>query len=439
MLLLPRPASPVVSVWAWYRVGSKNELPGTTGSAHWLEHMLFKGSAKYPVGAIDQAIISVGGVLNAFTDVDFTAYFATVPREHLSVPLDIESDRMTGATIPSPEIDRERSVVLSEREGNENHPGFRVEEELFHLAFREHPYQWDALGSVQDIKGMGRDPLYSFYRRFYGPRNSTLVVVGGFDLPSLDREVARRFGGLKGEDADPVVKVVEPPQRGERRSTLRGPGSTPLVRIGWRSAPVSDPRSSAQMMLDLYLGGETSLYSTGGFRGAREHPNARLYQSLVDRGLAVRAGSDWPPRIHPSLFSLFAQAAPGVSTAKLEETLLAEAERLTKVPLPSKELREIKERLRRGALLGWEGSTRSAFRLGFFRCLGSLSLDPQIFRRALALTPGDLQEEARRLFRDDSRIVVRYEVENEGSRGSGSSSKSKVAARTGSSDLGGAA
>ncbi len=414
VLLVPRASSPVVSVWVWYRVGAKNEAPGTTGAAHWLEHMLFKGSRRYRVGEMDRAIVEAGGILNAFTDADFTGYFSTVPREHLAAPLDIEADRMTGATIPSDEIDRERSVVLSEREGNENHPIFRVEEEIYGLAFREHPYRWDALGSVQDIRSMDREALYSFYRRYYGPDNATLVVAGGFDLPSMVREVDRRFSGIRAKVADPRVKVVEPPQRGERRAALRGPGSTPIVRIGWRAPGVGDPRASALLLLDLHLGGENSLYPTGGFRGAREHPTARLYQALVDKGLAVRAGSDWPPRIHPGLFSLFAQAAPGVKGDRLEEALLEESRRLTRTLLTPQELRRLKERLIRGASLAWEGSTRTAFRLGFFRTLGNLAWDRQIFRRALTIRPTDLRDAARELFLDASRNVVRYEVDPAG-------------------------
>ncbi len=168
VLLAPKRSSPTASVWVWYRVGSKNEHPGITGASHWVEHMLFQGSPHYPKGAVDRAVVRVGGTLNAFTDSDFTAYFTTVPRDHLKVPLDIEADRLTQATIADKEVDRERTVVLSEREGNENWPEFRVEEELYELAFRQHPYRWDALGFRADIEAMNgthlREYLPSFLR-----------------------------------------------------------------------------------------------------------------------------------------------------------------------------------------------------------------------------------------------------------------------------------
>ena len=126
VVLAPIPASPTASVWVWYRVGSKNERPGITGASHWVEHMLFEGSPRYAKGEMDRAVVSVGGELNAFTDTDFTAYLTTVPREHLDVPLDIESDRMTRALISDEEVARERTVIHSEREGAENWPEFRV-------------------------------------------------------------------------------------------------------------------------------------------------------------------------------------------------------------------------------------------------------------------------------------------------------------------------
>ncbi len=410
--LLARPQSPVVSSWVWYRVGSKNETPGATGAAHWLEHMLFKGSRNYAVGAIDRAIVEAGGNLNAFTDTDFTAYFITVPRQHALLPLRIESDRMTGATIPAPEVDKEREVVLSEREMNENHPVFRVEEEIFALAFHEHPYHWDPLGYAQDIRRITRDELYRFYRRFYGPANASLVLAGGFDPGEIRREIQKRFGAISHETEDPRVPTEEPPQRGERRTTLRGPGSTPLVRIGWRVPSVLSPTAARFLMLDLYLGGEIPLYPSGTSWGrSREHPSARLYQALVDTGLAVSAGSDWRPRVHPSLFSVWAQAAPGVSLDRLEEAVRAEVDRVRRRRVDPGEMARLRAKLVQGARMGWEGSTRSGFRLGYFWALGGRHLDRSVLRECLRLSPGDIREAAEEIFQDDRATVVRYEVE----------------------------
>ncbi|MGD0250474.1 MAG: pitrilysin family protein [Thermoplasmata archaeon] len=409
-MLASAPASPTASVWVWYRVGSKNEWPGITGASHWVEHMLFQGSPRYKKGEIDRAVVSVGGELNAFTDSDFTAYFSTVPREHLSVPLDIESDRMTRALISDGEVARERTVIHSEREGNENWPEFRVEEELYQLAFRVHPYRWDALGRREDIERLTAEELRNYYRRFYGTRNAILVVSGGFDRSEIAAEVRARFSSLPPTGDDVSVREVEPSPRGERRSELSGPGTTPYLQIGWRSPALYDPETPATMLLDTVLGGETRLFAAGsGWGRAPEHPSARLYRALVDTGLAVRATSEWRPRYYPGLFTVQAQAAAGVSLDRLEREIEAVVDRLARRGPTTTEMNDIRTKVRRGAALAYEGASRTAFRLGYFSVLRSPEYEDEVFRSVLCVTADQVRERARTLFRPESRVVVRYE------------------------------
>ncbi|EQD29312.1 peptidase M16 domain-containing protein, partial [mine drainage metagenome] len=263
------PASPTVSVWVWYRIGSRQEWPGITGASHWIEHMLFQGSPRYEKGAIDRAIIEVGGTLNAFTDSDFTAYLCTVPRAHWEIPLDIESDRMTRARLDDAEVERERTVVLSEREGNENWPQFRVEEELYQLAFRHHPYRWDALGRREDIERIAPAELREYYRRYYGPKNATLVVAGDLDPDPLRAEIERRFSEIPAAGELPGPLPPEPEARGERRAILHGPGTTPYLEVGWRAPALDSPDTPALMALDALLGGEVPLFHPGWVGGHR--------------------------------------------------------------------------------------------------------------------------------------------------------------------------
>jgi zinc protease len=410
VLLAPQASSPTASVWVWYRVGSKNEWPGITGASHWVEHMLFEGSPRYAKGEIDRAVLKVGGELNAFTDTDFTAYFTTVPRDHLSVPLAIEADRMTRAAITDEEVARERTVIHSEREGNENWPEFRVEEELFQLAFRVHPYRWDALGRRRDIEEMTAEQLREYYRRFYGPKNAVLVVVGGFDSRKTEAEVRRRFSKLPAWGDDVEVRDVEPPPNGERRSTLGGPGTTPYIQVGWRSPALTDPTTPATLVLDTILGGESRVFSAGmGWRGRREHPTARLYRALVDTGLAVRATSGWNPRFYPSLFTVQAQAARGITANRLEHAVESVIDRLARDGPTSKEMSDVKTRIRRGAALAYEGATLTGFRLGYFATLRSLKLEDELYRSLLRVSSRAVRDQARALFRPEARVVVRYE------------------------------
>jgi zinc protease len=409
VLLAPDAKSPTASVWVWYRVGSKNEHPGITGASHWVEHMLFEGSPRYRKGEIDRAVISVGGELNAFTDTDFTAYFSTVPREHLGVPLDIESDRMTRALITDREVARERTVILSEREGAENWPEFRVEEELYQLAFRVHPYRWDALGRREDIERMSAAELRGYYQRFYGTRNAILVVAGGFDPAGTARSVKKRFSSLPAGGEDVKVGDPEPTPHGERRAALHGPGTTPYVQIGWRAPALHDPAIPATMLVDAILGGETRPFSAGsGWGRATEHPSARLYRALVDRGLAVRATSECRAREYPGLFTIQALAAPGISLDRLEEAVEVVVDRLIRSGPTTTEMNDVRAKIRRGALLAYEGASRTAFRLGYFSVIGSPEYEDQLFRALLRVTAAQVRAQARALFTAETRVVVRF-------------------------------
>ncbi|MGI0131202.1 MAG: M16 family metallopeptidase [Thermoplasmata archaeon] len=409
VVLAAHPASPTASVWVWYRVGSKNEHPGITGASHWVEHMLFQGSPRYAKGAIDRAVVSVGGELNAFTDSDFTAYFSTVPRDRLDVPLDIESDRMTRALISDTEVERERTVIHSEREGNENWPEFRVEEELYQLGFRVHSYRWEVLGRRTDIQRLTPGELRDYYHHFYGTRNAVLVVAGGFDRRAVARDIRRRFSRLPASGGDVHVGDVEPAPRGERRAELSGPGTTPYLQIGWRSPALHDPETPATMVLDTILGGETRLFSAGaGWGRAGEHPAARLYRALVDTGLAVRATSEWRPREFPSLFTVQVQAAKRVSLDRLEAAVDRVIARLVRTGPTRTEMDDLRAKIRRGARLAYEGASRIGFRLGYFSVLRSIEFEDEIFGALLRVTANQVRERARSLFAAEARVVVRY-------------------------------
>src|SRR5439155_1172211 len=213
-ILRPLPGVPQVSVWVVYRVGSRNEVPGMTGSTHWVEHMLFKGGGKLGKGDLDRLISRVGGKYNGFTDKDWTMYYETIPAEHLETALFVESERMRNAAFDPKEFDAERTVVISEREGSENQPEFLVEEEMWGTAFHVHPYHWLPIGYKQDLARMARDEVYAWYRRWYAPNNAVLVLVGGFDADRAVAMVHTYFDPLRPEPAPPAPRFEEPAQMG---------------------------------------------------------------------------------------------------------------------------------------------------------------------------------------------------------------------------------
>jgi zinc protease len=408
VILAPVSDSPVVSTWMWYRVGSRNEYPGTTGAAHWLEHMLFKGSTHYAAGEIDRAIIGVGGNLNAFTDMDFTTYLAIVPKNRAEIPLRIEADRLIGATIPEEELNKERNIVLSEREMNENYPEFKMEEELFALSYRIHPYRWPTLGYEHDIRNMHSERLREFYRRFYGPGNATLVVAGGFAPSSMKATISKLFEPIQNPVSAPAVPIEEPHQRSSRETTLHGPGSTPMVKIGWHAPAIADERTPACLLMDLYLGGECPLYTPSyAWMRSRDHPSSRLYQALVDERIAVQAGSEYHTMIQPGLFAVGAKAAPGVSAERVEEALLSEVEKLAKKGISATALKELKKMLLVNASTVWSGTPMIAFRYGYFRSLGGVELERTLLERALNLKEKDISAVAVEIL-NRGRNLVRY-------------------------------
>ncbi|MCI4338293.1 MAG: insulinase family protein [Thermoplasmata archaeon] len=407
-LLAPMPGAPTASVWVWYRVGSKNEWPGMTGASHWVEHMLFNGSPKYPKGAMDRAIMGVGGYLNAFTDVDFTAYLSTVPASYVTLPLDIEADRMSRATMNQSEVHRERKVVLSEREGAENWPEFRAEEELWALAYRRHPYRWDPLGYPEDIRALDAPRLAEYYRRFYGPRNALVVVSGGFDRVTIARFIRSRFSRVPATGEDPTVREVEPVQTGARQTDMTGPGTTPFLATGWAAPSVTEPTAAHAMLLDVLLGGETRLFSTSSWGSRGDHPSSRLYRRLVATGLAVRASSAFGPRVHPGLFTIHAQCAAGVPLGKLEAALDRELERFAHDGPTRLELDEVREKIEQSTRLAYEGATRAAFRLGYFHTLAGAGLEERLLRQVRRIRPEAVREAARAIFHPARRVTVRY-------------------------------
>jgi zinc protease len=151
--------APIVSIWTWYRVGSRNERPGKTGLSHWVEHMQFKGTARIAKGQIFRDVSRVGGTLNALTSHDWTAYFETVPSHQVDLPLRIESDRVTGSLFAPDEVESERTVILSERQGAENNPGYALYEEVVGSAFHAHPYRHMVIGYECDLRSISRDDL----------------------------------------------------------------------------------------------------------------------------------------------------------------------------------------------------------------------------------------------------------------------------------------
>ena len=402
VLTLENHKLPLATFWVWYRVGSRNEVAGVTGISHWVEHMLFKGTTSLQKGEIFRTVSRNGGILNGFTWVDFTTYFETLPSDRLDLALEIESDRMLNSVFDPLEVDSERTVIISEREGEENSPAYLLGEEVSAAAFKAHPYGNPVVGWKSDLRTITRDDLYRHYRTYYRPSNAIAVAVGDFQTDTLLEKIEKLFGAAPGGDGVPPVRTQEPPQYGERRVTVRRPAGNKYLEIAYHTPAASSPDTPALVLLDAVLSGGKSMGISGGARMGR---SSRLYRSLVSSGLASTAGSSFALTKDPHLFGVSASLREGVELEKVEDVISQEIERLISEPVPQDELERAFKQVRAQFSYGSETVTDQAYWLGSTEVIDSHRLYLDLLNRLEQVTPADIQRVAATYLTQHNRTV----------------------------------
>jgi zinc protease len=392
-------SAPVVSFGVWYRVGSRNEHTGITGVSHLLEHMLFKGTRRYRLGEIARTLSLNGAAFNASTYYDWTNYYETVAADRLELAMRIEADRMVNSRIDKADLDSEMTVVRSELEGGENSPGRLLWQAVISSAFQAHPYRWPVIGWRSDVENVPRDAIYRYYRTYYGPGNAVVVIVGDVAAADALRLVRRYFGPIKAIPKPPGIHTVEPPQRGERRVTVRRSGSLPMALIAWKAPAGRDPDTYALDVLAGVLG---------------EGRTSRLYQALVEKGVASRVDAGSPSLRDPFVFYVSATARPGVTAERLETALLAEVERVTAAPITEEELARAQRRAEADFVFQTDSVTAQARQLGYWAMIGDWRYLETYLDRIRALTPAEIQAVARRTLTADTRTVGHFVPSNGG-------------------------
>jgi len=392
---------PVVASIIWYRVGSRNEELGQTGKSHFLEHMLFKGTEKYGKGEIDLLTLKNGGANNAFTWLDFTAYYFTFASDRWQTALDIEADRMRNTTFAEEEFESEKQVVEEELRIGLDGPWEVLENEVWATAFRQHPYHWPTVGWLDDLESATGADMKAYYDKWYHPRNATLVLVGDFNTEATLAEVEAKFAEIPAGPKAPAVRLTEPPQRGEKRVVVKKETPVERLLIGFHTPPVAHADAYVCQVTETIL-------STG--------RSSRLYQRLVERDQSVTSASaNYHDHIDPSLFYFKAELKPGFALASVEQAIYDELERLKREPVAEAELEKARRQIEADLVMSHEEPLQQAMLLGEFETIASEERIPveergyhyldTLIARIRAVTAEDIQRVAEQYFTADNRTV----------------------------------
>jgi zinc protease len=320
---------PNVALYIFYRIGSRNERPGTTGISHFFEHMMFNGARKYGPGDFDRVMESAGGSNNAYTTNDVTVYQDWFPRSTMELIYDLEADRIRDLSFDPEKIQSERGVVASERRTSVDANNFGLLSELVSAtAFTAHPYQWPVVGWMSDIESWTIDDLKRHFQMGYSPSNATMVVVGDVKADEIIKLAQKYIETIPSHDPPPKVTTREPEQIGERRLVAKKFAQLPLLIVAYHVPETASPDYYALQVMDAIL-----------FSGQ----SSRMYQRLVDKEqLALAVQSDYNFSFDPTLFNVIAQPKEGVAPEAVEKAIYEELDKLKTSLVSDQEIEKAK-------------------------------------------------------------------------------------------------
>src|SRR5262245_49805843 len=322
---------PMVATMIWYRVGSRNEELGQTGKSHFLEHMLFKGTNKYKKGEIDLITMKNGGRNNAFTWLDFTAYYFTFASDRWELALDIEASRMRNTLFAPEEFAAEKQVVIEELQIGQDGPWDSLEEEVWATAFRQHPYHNPTVGWIEDLVDVTVDDMREYYDQWYHPRNAVIVLIGDFEHDKAIEKIESLFGNIPAGPEPKRLKIVEPPQRGEKRVVVKKNSPVERLMIAFHVSEIGHPDSYSLQIATMIL--------TAGRR-------SRLYQRLQERDQSVTfARASFNDHIDPSLLYIMAELKPGRRLPDVEASIREVIDELKSTPVSESELAKARRQI----------------------------------------------------------------------------------------------
>ncbi len=399
VVVVPNHRAPILSHMVWYKIGAADEVQGHSGIAHFLEHLMFKGTDSVPPGQFSKIVARNGGRDNAFTSHDYTAYFQNVARDRLELVMKLEADRMANLVLSDAVVYPERDVILEERRQRiDNEPGSRLREQVQAALFLNHPYGRPIIGWEHEMKALTREDAVAFYRQYYAPNNAILVVAGDITMAELKPLAEATYGKLAPHAVPARVRPQEPPPQAERRVVLKDPR-------------VRQPSWSRSYIAPTYTGGDTKLAYPlqvlveilgGGVTG-------RLHQALVvDRSLANSANAWYDvDAMDPSTFGIAVSPRPGVDMAEVEKEVEAVLRRLLAEGVSEDEVARAKNRMIPSAIFARDSLQTGARVIGEALAVGLTVADVEAWpERVNAVTKDQVNAAAKAVLREVGSVTA---------------------------------
>ncbi|MEH1854553.1 MAG: pitrilysin family protein [Nostoc sp.] len=416
--------APVVSVQVWYKVGSRNEVKGENGISHQLEHLMFKGTTDRPV-QFGRLFSALGSQFNAFTSYDETVYFGTVQRDKLEALLTLEADRMENSLVGTEQLTSEKRVVISELQGYENSPGYRLDRAVMRAAFPNRAYGLSVGGTKADVEKFTVEQVRNYYQTYYSPENATLVITGDFATEPALKVVKETFGKLSqrakkdtvinNTSASSALAEASPSTSVAKKApiVLKQPGSAALLQAVYPLPDIKHPDVPAIDVMDAIL--------TGG-------RSSRLYQALVESGLASSVSGGAAELIEPGWYQIEATAAPGQELGKIAQVLQESLAKLQQQPVTSEELNRAKTQLQASYILGNQDITSQANQLGYNQTTAGDYRFIEKYLAAIAkVTPAQVQQAAKTYLNPAQETIGFFEpTQPDGKPGTSSAGSSRT-------------
>jgi zinc protease len=410
VVVIPDHRTPVVTQMIWYKVGSADETPGKSGLAHFLEHLMFKGTAKHPAGEFSKTVLQVGGNENAFTSTDYTGYFQRVPRDQLARMIEFEADRMTGLILKDENVLPERDVVLEEFNMRvANNPDARLTEQMLAALYLNHPYGRPVIGWRQEIEKLDREDALAFYKRFYAPNNAILIVAGDVEASEVRPLVEKFYGPIPAQPSIPArrVRPQEPVPAAPRTVTLSDPRVEQTNIRRYYLVPSSTTAAAGESAaLDVLA----QLMGSGA--------NSYLYRALViDKQLAISAGAGYSgTALDPTQFQISVSPKPGVEFTQIEQAMDAVIADLSQNPPRAEDLERVKTQLIAEAVYAQDNQTTMARWYGGALTSGLSIEDIRSWPDRIRAVTAEQVRDAAQKWLDKKRSVTGYLVKDQAPR-----------------------